>query len=128
MSKRFTLGAVLSVTTGKLLCPFDELHEFLDYLTGQNLFTHQLPRAADSGAPYIFSIYPEVEFTDVPKIEGTKEEREEQVKKFLDYLIQSGYQKEYEFEPMEDFEAKDPFQELIEMRGSEDGIIPIIMD
>lgn len=128
MSKRFTLGVVLSVTTGKLLCPFDELHEFLDYLTGQSLFTHQLPRAADSARPYIFSIYPDVEFTVVPPIDGSREQREDQVRDFLDGLVRSGYQSEYEFEPMKDFEAKDPIQELIEIRGSTDGIIPVIVD
>ena len=48
---------------------------------------------------------------------------------FLDGLVRSGYQSEYEFEPMKDFEAKDPIQELIEMRGgSTKGIIPVIID
>ena len=128
MSKRFTLGAVLSVTTGKLLCPFDELHEFLDYLTGQSLFTHQLPRASQSARSYILSVYEDLEFTDVPPIEGTREEREAQVKSFLDFLVDSGYSKDYEFEQMPYFEAKDPIQELIEMRGSSDGIIPVVID
>jgi hypothetical protein len=128
MSKKFHIGVVLSVTTGKLLCPFDELHEFLDYLTGQQLFTHQLSRAADSGAHYIYSLYPELEFIDVPKIEGTSEQREKQVKDFLNYLVTSGIPKEYDLEPMEDFEAKNPIQELIEMRGSDEGIIPVIID
>lgn len=128
MSRKFALGVVLSATTGKLLCPFDELHEFLDYLTGQSLFTHQLPRASQSARPYILSVYEDLEFTTVPLISGTREERQEQVENFLDMLVASGYLKEYAFEPMPYFEAKDPFQELIEMRGSSEGIIPVVID
>ena len=128
MSEKFSLGVVLSVTTGKLLCPFDELHKFLDYLTGESLFTHQLIRGREAAVPYILSIYPEIESTNVPEIDGTSEEREAQVKEFLNDLVDSGYLRDYEFEPMKDFESRNPIEELIEMRGSTDGIIPVIID
>lgn len=128
MSKKFDIGAVLSVTTGKLLCPFDELHEALDGLTGESLFTHQLPRAAESARAYVFSIHPELKSIEVPEIDGTSEERAKQVKDFLDSLVENGYPRNYEIETMKDFESKNPLQELIEMRGGTDGIIPVIID
>ena len=43
--REFPLGVVLSITTGKLLCPIGDVYDILNFLTGDNLFTHQLPRA-----------------------------------------------------------------------------------
>ena len=56
--RRFPLGVVLSVTTGILLAPFDELHEFLDFMTGDKLMTHQLPRATQECAPVLLRRHP----------------------------------------------------------------------
>ena len=42
---KFTTAAVISAATGKLVCPIDRLYAIYNYLTGDNLFTHQLPRA-----------------------------------------------------------------------------------
>lgn len=56
--RRFPLGVVLSVTTGLLLAPFDELHEFLDFMTGDKLMTHQLPRATEECAPVLLQRHP----------------------------------------------------------------------
>jgi hypothetical protein len=38
----FTLGEVLSITHGKLLCPIDRVYEILNFMTGDDLYTHQL--------------------------------------------------------------------------------------
>lgn len=46
--KRFHLGDVLSITTGHLLSPrhMEGVYEILNHMTGDQLFTHQLPRAS----------------------------------------------------------------------------------
>lgn len=49
----FSLGAILSVTTGRLLADIGDVHELLDFMTGDTLFTHQLPRAIDEACPVI---------------------------------------------------------------------------
>ena len=48
MSRDFHIGDILSVTTGRLVSPrrMDGVYDILNFMTGDNLFTHQLPRAA----------------------------------------------------------------------------------
>lgn len=118
MSQSFKLGTVLSITTGFLLCEVEQLYKILDFLTGQSLYTHQLPRAADFGKTHILSIYPELEGIEVPDIRT-----EQEVDVYLQSLIEKGLKEEYELSPMTDFVQKNPIEELIEMRGSTDGII-----
>lgn len=55
---KFTLGQILSVAYGKLLCSIDELYAILNYLTGDNLFTHQLPRAYNECSPWVIQRLP----------------------------------------------------------------------
>lgn len=57
-TKRFNLCAVLTITTGKLLCPMDDVYTVLNYMTGDNLYTHQLPRAMRECAPHLKAQFP----------------------------------------------------------------------
>lgn len=57
MSK-FPIHVVLSVTTSQLMCEMDRLYEILNYMTGDNLFTHQLPRAAEVAKPILTDEHP----------------------------------------------------------------------
>ena len=54
----FTLGQVLSITTGKLLCEIGGVYKILNHMTGDNLFTHQLPRASRECAPHLLTQFP----------------------------------------------------------------------
>lgn len=67
-SKRFHLGDVLSVTTGCFVAPsgIDALYELLNFMTGDNLFTHQLPRASEECAPEILRQHPDLAEVRVP--------------------------------------------------------------
>lgn len=71
--RRFPLGVVLSVTTGRLLAPFAEVHELLDFMTGDTLMTHQLPRACEECAPMLLARHPRLADVKVPE-EFTGEE------------------------------------------------------
>ncbi len=76
--RKFDLGDVLSVTTGRLLCPvtarrthpIDGVYDILGYMTGESLMTHQLPRVCKEAAPVLLALYPSLaavnvhEFTD----------------------------------------------------------------
>lgn len=57
-SKTLTLAQALSITTGYLLVPMEEVYEVLNFLTRDNLFTHQLPRAAKSAGPWLLEMFP----------------------------------------------------------------------
>lgn len=123
MSKTFTLDVVLTVTTGILLTTIDELYRILDHLTGDQLFTHQLPRAAEFAKPLLFEKYPELETIQIPQLSS-----QEEVDDFLDMLKEDGIAAEYELDQLEGFTHKNSIDELIEMRGSADGIILVKLE
>jgi hypothetical protein len=54
------LGDVLTITTGALVSRdhMDGVYRILNYMTGDNLFTHQLPRAMDEARPVILAQHP----------------------------------------------------------------------
>lgn len=42
----FPTPVIISAATGKLVCPFDQLHELLQYASGEPIWTHQLGRVS----------------------------------------------------------------------------------
>lgn len=69
---RASLGAILSITTGRLVAPLDEMYALQDFIVGRSLMTHertigwgrqrdallkQFPRLAEAEAPD-FSVVP----------------------------------------------------------------------
>lgn len=66
--KTFSLGAVLSVTTERLMADIGELYAILNYMTGDNLYTHQLPRVSRECRPFLLAQYPalaDIDLSDV---------------------------------------------------------------
>lgn len=59
-SKLFHLGDILSITTSRLVSPdhMDGIYKILNHLTGDNLYTHQLPEAADTMREALFEQLP----------------------------------------------------------------------
>lgn len=55
-TKRFPINVVLSATTGQLLCDIGDVYKILNHTTGDNLFTHQLPRAFDFTSPRLIAL------------------------------------------------------------------------
>jgi hypothetical protein len=59
---------VLTVTTGRLLCPdIDDLYDVLGYLTGDDLMTHQLGRGAVVCGPYVLDQHPQLVGVEPPQ-------------------------------------------------------------
>jgi hypothetical protein len=56
--KKFPVEAVLTVAYDKLLCDIGIVYEICNFLSGDNLYTHQLPRAHRILSPWIFEQYP----------------------------------------------------------------------
>jgi hypothetical protein len=65
--KLFHISDVLSVTTGRLVSSrhIEGVYDILNFLTGDNLYTHQLPRAMDECEPWLRTQYPQL-FPDNP--------------------------------------------------------------
>jgi len=72
-TKSFGLGAVLSVTTGVLLADIGELYDILGWMTGDNLFTHQLPRAGRECLEPLLEQHPDLREVVVPEFETPDE-------------------------------------------------------
>ncbi len=60
MQRDFDLGAILNITTSRLFTNMDDVYEVLDYLTGDSIYTHQIPRVMDAAQPYVLSLHPEL--------------------------------------------------------------------
>lgn len=81
---KFDLETVLSVTTGKLFCSIENVYKILNYMTGDNLFTHQLPRASDECKPFIIQQYPQLADVDIDLTDITDQnQRRERLEAWL---------------------------------------------
>ncbi len=72
-NRKFHLGDVLTVSTGALVSPrhMEGVYDILNYMTGDNLFTRQLPRALGECRPWILRQHPqlaECDASDVDKL------------------------------------------------------------
>jgi hypothetical protein len=65
----FHLGDILTITTGLLVSPrhVEGIYDILNFMTGDNLFTHQLPRAMDECAPVLLAQHPQLRAVQVPE-------------------------------------------------------------
>ena len=64
MTKDFDTAAVLSVVTGRLMTAtvkdsgIARVYEVLNWMTGESVFTHQLPRICQEAVPVILALHP----------------------------------------------------------------------
>lgn len=120
--KTFHIGDVLSIYTQRLCLPngMDGIFEILNYMTSDNLYLHQLPRASTEAAPYLLEQFPwlrEVNADDLKTPEtATGEERNA-----LNYAAVMQYAAKYgeyhKVRPMhsEDHENINPLEEAKRM-------------
>lgn len=61
--RQFHVGDILSITTGRLVSPrhMDGVCDILNYMTDDDLFTHQLPRASEECAPSLKAQHPDLD-------------------------------------------------------------------
>src|SRR5688500_16791416 len=112
MAKQFHLGDILTITTGRLLSPrhMDGVYDILNYMTGDNLYTHQLPRASDECKPYLLKQHPQLADIEVPDF------KQVEVWGWLDeQVVRYGEQFDVEPIPQDDHTYRDPIEELQEM-------------
>ena len=67
-TKDFHIGDILSVTTGKLVSPrhIGGVYDILNWMTGENLMTHQLPRVSEECEPFLREQHPDLADVVVP--------------------------------------------------------------
>lgn len=132
MSKVFPLGDILTITTGRLVAEdgMVAIYRILDYLTQDKLMTHQLPRASDECKPWLLQWHPElaVASTETDALDNLTEDVKnsgEACRLWVAYVrTKCGLPESLELEPIpqDDHERKDPYDELVAMRGTDEGI------
>jgi len=64
MARNFHIGTILSITHGTLMAPssppMDDIYNILNYMTGDNLYTHQLPRVSSECEPALLKQHPKL--------------------------------------------------------------------
>ena len=113
MQRDFDLGAVLNITTSRLFTSMDDVSEVLNYLTGDSIYTHQIPRVMDAAKPYVLSLHPELkgvgDDVEIHSFEDAKAFVDEQKKVFGDKLPLKPMSK------TDGYSYVDPIEESVEM-------------
>jgi hypothetical protein len=132
-TKQFPTRVLLTVTTGRLLTAprgnrdngIRDLYDILEWMTGDSAFTHQLPRFGEECKPWLLRWFSELETVDVAHLDRliTQHGAAHGVDKWLESL--SGCRSAYDVPriPQDDHEHKDPYDELVQMRGTDEGIV-----
>ena len=131
-TKRFPLRVVLTVTTDRLLTErkserdngIGDLYEILNWLTGDNLFTHQLPRAGETCKPWLLSLFPELSKANdaLPLLDQALATRSDAVEHWLNQIrmIAPELKDAYDVAPVPDgWTSIDPMIELESRIGKE---------
>lgn len=120
--KTFKTSEVVSACTGRMLCKIDGIYQVLNFLSGESLFTHQLPRAMKELQPAFFRQYPWLEqLGDLPNVNG--ENWQECLKAIEDEF---GTELILTKPSQTDYREMNPIDELVAMVGPEK-VIPIVI-
>jgi hypothetical protein len=108
----FTTGEIISAVTGRLCCPIDGVYRALNYLTGDSLFTHQLPRAGRACEEWVRKQHPWLDELDVEAC------TRETWKAWLNDAI-GKYGEVFVLEPLPagQWQSRDPIEEAVDMMG-----------
>ena len=130
-TKPFHLGDILSVTTERLVSPrhIGGVYDILNWMTGDNLLTHQLPRACDECKGPLLAQHPDLAAIVPPETfgDGTKDSAEEAVNRWLAEQV-AIYGETREVAPLaaEDHTAIDPLAELRMMKPDAEIIAVVV--
>lgn len=136
-TKRFSLQTILTVTTGRLLTkpegPSDngigDLYEILAWMTGDEPFTHALPRFANECKPWLYRWFPELKNAEahlddldyaIKCVSSAKKDVYFAIENWISLCVADwGMKDEYDVPkiPMDDHDVKNPIQELEDMVG-----------
>ena len=111
-TRTFALGDILSITTPWLVSRrgMEGVYDILNYMTGDQLWTHQLPRASRECAPHLLRQHPQLADADAATVTPETWEawlREQEAKYGAELPVARI--------PRDDHARKDPVAELQEM-------------
>lgn len=127
-TKTFHLGDILTITLDRLVSHdhIGGVYNILGWMTGDSLFTHQLPRAAEACKPYLIQTFPKLaEITFPEDIEMS----EEAIFRWLDRKAEQ-YGEWHEVPKLPEgssYEQIDPLIEAAHIFGA-DRVIPVVIE
>lgn len=107
MARTFSINDILSITTGRLVSKrhMDGVYDILNYMTGDNLYTHALPRASAVCRPELLRQHPQLAAVDADAINPeTYQDMQAQ--------WEAEFGTELSVEPLVGWDSKDPLTEL----------------
>lgn len=132
-TKAFHLGDILSITTGRLVSPrhMDGVYDILNWMTGDNLFTHQLPRACGECEGPLRAQHPDLTDVEVPERfgDGSKDSAKDALDSWL--AEQAAIYGEYrEVAPLaaDEHTRIDPFTEMRMIKPDAEVITVVVPD
>lgn len=70
-TKRFPLCDVLSISNGRLCGKMDGVYKILNWMTNDELFTHQLPRAMRECQPFLLLRFHDLQYANTGAANNT---------------------------------------------------------
>lgn len=116
-AREFPLDEVLTVTTGCLVARrhMDAVYDVLNFLTGDNLFTHQLPRALESCMPAALTQHPDLAEVSVPTF---GDDAHAELMRWLS-KVEAKYGKTRTLVPIAQWDHRNPIEEACDLIGAE---------
>lgn len=139
-TKRFPLDEVLSIVPGNLVAVrhIDAVYDILNWMTNDELFTHQLPRAANECRPWLLEWFPELAeaVAMVPELKNAIEGKlREELPAVCAAWVKSVLERTqckpfYDVPriPREDHQVKNPIAEAVEMFGADKVAVAVLSD
>jgi hypothetical protein len=133
-TRDFPARVVLSVTTGRLLTRrrddgsngIQDIYELLQHMTGENPWTHQLPRFAAKCKPWLLKWHPQLALADdhLDDLDQRLKngDADTAVELWLNTLPLEPHMAVSQI-PKRDHVSRDPIDELVEMRGTTEGVV-----
>lgn len=124
-AREFDISDVLSITTGYLVSRrhMDGVYEILNFMTGDNLFTHALPRASRECEPVLLAQHPDLADIVVPELHSLEE-----CVAWLDAVVVPVYGATRSVEPLAagDHTVIDPLAELKMLRPDLEPVVVVL--
>ncbi len=109
-TRTFHIGDVIAAATGRFCTPngMDGIYSILNWMTGDNLMTHQLPRASREGEGDLRRQHPDLANLDVPQFVS----RDEGMAWLAEQVARFGETREVAPLPVRDHTSIDPIAEM----------------
>jgi hypothetical protein len=123
-TRHFHISDIITITDGRLVSTrhMDGVYDILNFMTGDNLFTHQLPRAADACKPALLAQHPQL----AKLVEPDTQLNGETIPAWLSAQV-ARFGETLPVAPLAEWESRDPMRELQEM-APDKGVVVVVTE